>query len=69
MRGFDIPREQIEAGIGAEEARNKAEDDLNKVFEEFLLTRRDHRDGLSARQQLWTAFEAGAQYAIAKISR
>lgn len=43
------------------------QDDLNRAFEEFLRTRRDHRDGLSARQQLWTAFEAGGQYVLKQL--
>jgi hypothetical protein len=42
-------------------------DKVAKAFEEFLRTRRDHRDGLSARQQLWTAFEAGAQFTLDEI--
>lgn len=42
-------------------------DRVAKAFEEFLRTRRDHRDGLTARQQLWTAFEAGAQFTLDEI--
>lgn len=41
--------------------------DMSKAFEEFLRTRRDHRDGLTARQQLWCAFEAGGQYVLARL--
>lgn len=42
-------------------------DKVAKAFEDFLRTRRDHRDGLTARQQLWTAFEAGAQFTLDEI--
>jgi hypothetical protein len=42
-------------------------DKVAKAFEEFLRTRRDHRDGLTAKQQLWTAFEAGAQFTLDEI--
>jgi hypothetical protein len=66
-QGFDIPREQIESGIDAEDARLKREDELDRAFQKFLLTRRDHREGLTARQQLWCAFEAGAQWALSQI--
>lgn len=41
---------------------------LIEVFELFLLTRRDHRDGLSTRQQLWLAFEAGAKYVMQELA-
>jgi hypothetical protein len=37
---------------------------LSASFDKFLETRRDHRDGLDARQQLWAAFKAGADWAL-----
>ena len=40
---------------------------VEQAFEEFLRTRRDHREGLSARQQLWMAFKAGGDWALAEI--
>jgi ferric-dicitrate binding protein FerR (iron transport regulator) len=46
-----------------------AEQRLDAAFEKFLKERRDHREGLTARQQLWTAFEAGAKFSLAEIAR
>lgn len=43
------------------------QDELDTAFEEFLKTRRDHRDGLTARQQLWMAFAAGAQFTLRQV--
>lgn len=34
---------------------------MSKAFEQFMKTRRDHREGLTAQQQLQDAFRAGAR--------
>lgn len=48
---------------------NNETDRLSAAFEKFVAERRDHRDGLTARQQLWTAFKAGAEFALAEFKK
>lgn len=48
---------------------NIEENNAATAFEKFLKERRDHSEGLTARQQLWNAFDAGAKFALAEISR
>lgn len=43
------------------------ETSVDAAFQSFLDTRRDHREGLTARQQLWLAFKAGADYATSAL--
>lgn len=40
---------------------------LDRAFEQFLLERGDEREGLTARQQLWAAFKAGADWSLAEL--
>lgn len=48
---------------------DKNQQKWERAFEDFMSTRRDEREGLTARQQLWAAFEAGARWAASEIAR
>lgn len=46
-----------------------SDDNLDLAFEEFLRVRRDARDDLTDRQQLWAAFKAGADWSLDEIRK